>query len=80
MIRRADGSDQVVKKGTHIEINPGDRVIFLTGGGGGYGDPRKRDRAEVERDLREGLISEQAARDLYGYAPVLQPALVGAVA
>jgi len=75
VIRRADGSEETVKKGTHIQIEPGDRVIFLSGGGGGYGDPRQRDRAEIERDLGEGLISEKTARDWYGYVPERVPGL-----
>lgn len=36
------------------------------GGGGGYGDPRLRDRAVLDREVRDGLISAQAARELYG--------------
>ncbi|MEZ5651683.1 MAG: hydantoinase B/oxoprolinase family protein [Burkholderiaceae bacterium] len=47
-------------------IDPGHRVILALPGGGGYGDPRQRDRALVERDLRAGYISEGAAHDLYG--------------
>ncbi len=31
-----------VKKATEIEIAAGDKVVFLTAGGGGYGDPAKR--------------------------------------
>ena len=38
-----------------------------TGGGGGYGDPRKRDRALVEQDLRDGHITLKTAREVYGY-------------
>ena len=35
------------------------------GGGGGYGDPKKRDRAKLAEEVRDGLISPQAdtARD-----------------
>jgi N-methylhydantoinase B len=36
-------------------------------GGGGYGEPGKRSRDEVERDLRFGYISAEQARDDYGY-------------
>ena len=45
----------------------GDVVTTRTGGGGGYGDPRERDRSLVARDLREGMISPTVARDVYGY-------------
>jgi N-methylhydantoinase B len=36
------------------------------GGGGGYGDPKKRDRAKLAEEVRDGLISAQAARTVYG--------------
>ena len=36
------------------------------GGGGGYGDPRRRDRAKVREEVRDGVISARAARDAYG--------------
>jgi N-methylhydantoinase B len=52
-------------KGQHL-ISAGDRVIILSPGGGGIGDPRTRDRATVEADLANELISPEAARDLYG--------------
>ncbi len=38
----------------------------LAGGGGGYGDPRRRDRETLRREVRDGVISPQAARDVYG--------------
>jgi N-methylhydantoinase B len=35
------------------------------GGGGGYGDPKKRDRAKLMDEVRDGLISPEASRELY---------------
>jgi len=49
-------------------LQPGQSVAIITPGAGGYGDPRARDRALVRRDLREGIISERVARDVYGLA------------
>ncbi len=37
----------------------------LAGGGGGYGDPAKRDREKLASEVRDGLISREAARDVY---------------
>ena len=48
------------------DVPRGDRLIMRTPGGAGFGDPRKRDRAIVRADLAEGLISEKAAREVYG--------------
>ena len=47
-------------------LQPGQVVSVVTGGSGGYGDPRERDRAFVESDLADGFISEEQARDAYG--------------
>ena len=47
-------------------IRPGDRLIVRYAGGGGFGDPRQRERARIERDLRDGYISMDAARGIYG--------------
>ena len=60
----ADG-DKLKGKGTQT-IKTGERLIVHTPGGGGYGDPKIRSRASIADDLRDGLISEQAARQEYG--------------
>ena len=36
-------------------------------GGGGFGDPHERDREAVARDVAEGIVSPEAARELYGW-------------
>jgi N-methylhydantoinase B len=36
------------------------------GGGGGYGDPHKRDRNKLREEVRDGVISPAAAQKLYG--------------
>lgn len=38
----------------------------VAGGGGGFGDPSQRPRERVREDLGNGVISEQAAGELYG--------------
>jgi N-methylhydantoinase B len=47
-------------------IPDGERLMLLMPGGGGMGDPEVRDAALVARDVRDGLVSVEAARDLYG--------------
>jgi N-methylhydantoinase B len=49
-----------------VTLREGDQVKILMPGGGGYGDPRRRDRDAVRRDVAEGLVSAEAARDAYG--------------
>ena len=38
-------------------------------GGGGWGDPKTRDPQAVLADLRDGIISAQAAREIYAVVP-----------
>lgn len=50
-----------------IKDVPADTVYYQeAGGGGGYGDPKKRDRKLVKKDLRDDKISNQSARRDYG--------------
>ncbi|MCL6593281.1 MAG: hydantoinase B/oxoprolinase family protein, partial [Alicyclobacillus sp.] len=49
-----------------IDLQPGDVFVAVPHGGGGWGDPLLRDPAAVGHDVRLGLVSPAAARDLYG--------------
>jgi N-methylhydantoinase B len=51
-------------KGFQI-IPDGERLLLLLPGGGGMGDPATRDPAQVAMDVRNGLVSVEAARTLY---------------
>ncbi|HEY1542597.1 MAG TPA: hydantoinase B/oxoprolinase family protein, partial [Xanthobacteraceae bacterium] len=46
----------------------GDAYRMRSGGGGGYGDPHARPAAIVAEDVRQGYVSTDAARRLYGVA------------
>ncbi len=61
----------MVSKVTGVRLAAGQRVRLETPGGGGYGDPRERRREDVERDLRLGYVSADAARALYGHGDAL---------
>lgn len=47
-------------------VPAGEVLVVQTPGGAGLGEPALRDRALIERDLRAGLITPQAARAHYG--------------
>ncbi len=40
----------------------------IAGGGGGYGDPKKRDRNKLAEEIRNGVITVEQARDSYGFS------------
>jgi N-methylhydantoinase B len=48
------------------QLKPGDVVTMDAAGGGGYGEPLTREVARVERDVREGYVSMDAAMNSYG--------------
>jgi len=50
-----------------VILHEGDAVKIRMPGGGGYGDPSERDPDAIERDIREGFVSEEAAREIYGW-------------
>jgi N-methylhydantoinase B/oxoprolinase/acetone carboxylase alpha subunit len=54
-------------KYSNIPMNPGDRVRVLAPGGGGFGAPADRSQEAVKEDVREGYISEDQARKIYGF-------------
>jgi N-methylhydantoinase B/oxoprolinase/acetone carboxylase alpha subunit len=56
-------------KFTNIVLTEGDEVLIASPGGGGYGDPRERDRSRVAEDVEQGFVSAGAARDIYGGTP-----------
>ena len=66
LIKR-DGSARKLKKATGVVLEAGDRLTFSTAGGGGWGDPRRRERQAVADDVRAGYVSAEAARRDYGY-------------
>jgi N-methylhydantoinase B len=58
-IQRVDGTETAVKKATEIEIAAGDKVVFLTAGGGGYGDPVKRASEAKAHDVTAGFVTKK---------------------
>lgn len=61
------GTDRERAVSTNREpVEPGDRVLVLSGGGGGHGAPAERDPGAIREDVREGYVSEAAARNDYG--------------
>ena len=65
VLHRASGSEEIIASKLVTTMNRGDRLIVQTAGGGGFGDPHERSPEAVAEDVRNGKISEQAARAVY---------------
>jgi len=62
-------SDKELHEGTHRdEFDAGEKLQIKAGGGGGYGDPFDRDPEKVRKDVKNGYVSREAARETYGVA------------
>ena len=64
---RTDGSSEKFSFVSGLATNTNDIIRVVTGNGGGLGDPKERDRAAVAADIRNGLITAERAREVYGY-------------
>ena len=61
-----DGQIIKVKSKDQVDLKAGDILTLRTAGGGGFGRAEERDPALVERDIRHGYLSAEAARTHYG--------------
>jgi N-methylhydantoinase B len=69
-LRYPDGTEVVPRNKDLITGVPkGTLYHQVAGGGGGYGDPKLRDRAVLAEEVRNGVISPEAARARYGFDP-----------
>jgi N-methylhydantoinase B len=64
---RKDGSrEPLPSKIDNVRVRNGDRVIFRTAGGGGWGDPLERDPIRTRNDVARKLMTATKAREDYG--------------
>jgi N-methylhydantoinase B len=61
-------------------LQAGDAYILRSGGGGGFGSPLERDLESLERDVRCGYITKEAAEKYYGAAFEPESLLIDAAA
>jgi N-methylhydantoinase B len=66
---RISGKRRFVSASGNVVVD-GEREVWVgvSTGGGGYGAPADRDPEQVRRDVRNGLISREIARDVFGVA------------
>ena len=48
-----------------LSVTTDDVIRVITSSGAGYGDPKQRSRDAVREDVKNGLVSEQDAREIY---------------
>lgn len=64
---RADGTEEKLpSKISRVVVKKGDILIYDTAGGGGWRNPLERPAESVFKDVRNGLVSIEKARNDYG--------------
>ena len=63
------GSGRKLRNKGFQVVPEGERLVVEMPGGGGLGDPAARDPAAIEKDVRRGLVSPEAAARDYGFDP-----------
>jgi N-methylhydantoinase B/oxoprolinase/acetone carboxylase alpha subunit len=58
----------LTSKVASLRLKKGDMLTLEFGGGGGWGDPRKRDPERVRSDVLAGYVSLTSAQDDYAVA------------
>jgi N-methylhydantoinase B len=67
-IWKQDAKGNLTDMGIDIDtvLQPGERLISEACGGGGYGDPARRDRQKIAFHVKEGWITPEFAQQYYG--------------
>jgi N-methylhydantoinase B len=63
---RSTGKRERYSLASGVIVNKGDVIRIVTGNGGGYGDPRERDRKAVLGDIHSGYLTPGRAEQVYG--------------
>lgn len=61
-VRLSDGEERKLNSKQSFIASPGSTIIVEAPGGGGYGDPRQRDRAALAKDVQQGYVTEESAK------------------
>jgi N-methylhydantoinase B len=64
--RTADGELVELDPYVHVVLEAGETIVSYSCGGGGYGPPTDRHPQRVQHDVREGYVSRERAREIYG--------------
>jgi N-methylhydantoinase B len=64
--RNATGAVEPLPAWGHLSLAPGETVISIGTGGGGYGHPFRRSPHKVRDDVLDGRLSRDRAQAVYG--------------
>lgn len=65
-LRKTVGLENVPAKTVGVPLGEDDVWVMSMYGGGGYGDPLRREPDLVRRDVEDGAVTEQLAHEVYG--------------
>jgi N-methylhydantoinase B/oxoprolinase/acetone carboxylase alpha subunit len=65
-MRKAGGELVELDAWARVVLAPGETIVSISSGGGGYGPAHERDVERVLGDLREGWVGAERAREVYG--------------
>jgi N-methylhydantoinase B len=66
VINEGTDEEEVLPAKGMRQLKKGDTYTVYSSGGGGWGTPLERDPAAVLDDVRNGYVSLQAAKEIYG--------------
>jgi N-methylhydantoinase A/oxoprolinase/acetone carboxylase beta subunit/N-methylhydantoinase B/oxoprolinase/acetone carboxylase alpha subunit len=64
--RNKEGELEVLDLCARVTVEPGETLVSICTGAGGYGLPITRDLNRVAHDVREGYVTEERAKIVYG--------------
>ncbi len=62
----SEGENRKITFASNYTTHKGDIIRVVSGKGGGLGDPRERDPELVRQDVKNGLVTRERAREVYG--------------
>ncbi|HEX4483100.1 MAG TPA: hydantoinase B/oxoprolinase family protein [Solirubrobacteraceae bacterium] len=65
-MRKADGEIVALEAWARVVLQPGETIISISSGGGGYGPPHERAVEHVLHDVADGWVSVERTREVYG--------------
>ena len=67
-IIRTNGAVERHNSCSGLVLDAGDVVRIITAAGGGYGNPANRKLSAVKDDIKNGYVTKDAAKEVYGYS------------